>query len=160
MNKNHICQNKIHLSKQESFVRISLGSPSVFDETRPFFNTSLDQQSLFQAWIECGNKPLKILPPSHRLYRQGISCHHYAIFNRQNDKKKTKFDYRLPNGWNRLTFSKPVGVIASLSYMWIYFIHVHTCEYISYMFIIKSPDLAYSWTIGNIHNWPHNRLFS
>src|SRR6218665_451111 len=28
-------------------------------------------------------------PPSHRLYREGISCHHYEIFNRQNDKKKT-----------------------------------------------------------------------
>src|SRR6218665_1193791 len=28
-------------------------------------------------------------PPSHRLYRQGIFCHPYAICNRQNDKKKT-----------------------------------------------------------------------
>ena len=44
--------------------------------------------SLSQAWIECGNTNI-IGPPSHRLYRQGISCHRYAIFNRQNDKEKT-----------------------------------------------------------------------
>src|SRR6218665_3218461 len=50
--------------------------------------TLLDQQSLSQAWIECGNTNI-IGPPSHRLYRLGISCHRYAIFNRQNDKKKT-----------------------------------------------------------------------
>ena len=50
--------------------------------------TLLYQQSLSQAWIECGNINI-IGPPSHRLYKLGISCHRYEIFNGQNDKKKT-----------------------------------------------------------------------
>ena len=97
-----------------STIQASVGHLSLVRPGRSSI-TSLDQQSS-QASIERGNQPLWIGPPSHRLYRQGISNHPYAIFNNQNDQKKTKFDYRLPNWQKRLPFSWPVGVIAPLWY--------------------------------------------
>src|SRR6218665_18871 len=94
-NTHHRCRlwdNRYHRNNRQLM--------TIGDQSVPMFHndiTLLDQQSLSQASIDCGNKTLEIRPPSHRLYRQGISCHRYAIFNRKNDKKKTKFDDPVPN---------------------------------------------------------------
>ena len=80
----------VRLGQQLKQYYSSFCGSSVFDETM-FFYTSLDQQLLSQAWIEPGNKPLTA----------SIGKVFFAIimqfFHRQNDKKKTKYDYRLPN---------------------------------------------------------------
>lgn len=81
-----------------------VGTVSVFDETRPTIMQGVDWThelaALFPTYRKQANNyyPTRRLnvgikhPPSDRLYRQGICCHHYEIFNRQDDKKEIKLD--------------------------------------------------------------------
>src|SRR6218665_1387508 len=103
--------------------------------------TLLDQQSLSQAWIECGNTNI-IGPPSHRLYRQGISCHRYAIFNTQNDKKDI---IRLPCA--QLIEPITTGVIVQLRYSCVHN-QIASCG----LFRRQSVTLTIGLTSGCSHN--------